>query len=98
MLYIDKKFCIMRYSILLAYTTKQEENNVGRDKRGFGSNYGQNDVIINGLIEKMTLFDDNLMSLVFGQNIETTELLLRVIMERDIKVIDVRGQDELKIQ
>ena len=44
----------------------------------------------------MTLFDDNLMSLVFGQNIETTELLLRVIMERDIKVIDVRGQDELK--
>ena len=44
----------------------------------------------------MTLFDDNLMSLVFGQNIETTELLLRVIMERDIKVIDVKGQDELK--
>ena len=35
MLYIDKKFCIMRYSILPAYTTKQEENNVGRDKRGF---------------------------------------------------------------
>ncbi len=53
MLYIDKKFCIMRYSILLAYTTKQEENNVGRDKKEvFGSNYGQNDVIINGLIEK----------------------------------------------
>ena len=97
MLYIDKKFCIMRYSILLAYTTKQEENNVGRDKkRFFGSNYTRNDVIINGLIDKMTLFDDNLMSLVFGQNIETTELLLRVIMERDIKVIDVRGQDELK--
>ena len=35
MLYIDKKFRIMRYSILPAYTTKQEENNVGRDKRGF---------------------------------------------------------------
>lgn len=68
----------------------------GETKEVFGSNYGQNDVIINGLIDKMTLFDDNLMSLVFGQNIETTELLLRVIMERDIKVIDVRGQDELK--
>ena len=66
MLYIDKRFRIMRYYILPAHTTKQEENNVGRDKRGF------------------------------GQNIETTELLLRVIMERDIKVIDVRGQDELK--
>ena len=68
----------------------------GETKEVLGSNYGQNDVIINRLIDKMTLFDDNLMSLVFGQNIETTELLLRVIMERDIKVIDVRGQDELK--
>ena len=27
---------------------------------------------------------------------DLAELLLRVIMERDIKVIDVRGQDELK--
>ena len=68
----------------------------GETKEVLGSNYVQNDVIINRLIDKMTLFDDNLMSLVFGQNIETTELLLRVIMERDIKVIDVRGQDELK--
>ena len=68
----------------------------GETKEVLDSNYGQNDVIINRLIDKMTLFDDNLMSLVFGQNIETTELLLRVIMERDIKVIDVRGQDELK--
>jgi hypothetical protein len=68
----------------------------GETKEVLGSNYVQNDVIINRLIDKMTLFDDNLMSLVFGQNIETTELLLRVIMERDIKVIEVRGQDELK--
>ena len=36
MLYIDKKFSIMRYYILPAHTTKQEENNVGRDKRSFG--------------------------------------------------------------
>ena len=57
----------------------------GETKEVLDSNYGQNDVIINRLIDKMTLFDDNLMSLVFGQNIETTELLLRVIMERDIK-------------
>ena len=53
----------------------------GETKEVFGSNYGQNDVIINGLIDKMTLFDDNLMSLVFGQNIETTELLFRVMLE-----------------
>ena len=48
----------------------------GETKEVLDSNYGQNDVIINRLIDKMTLFDDNLMSLVFGQNIETTELLL----------------------
>ena len=36
MLYIDKRFRIMRYYILPAHTTEQEENNVGRDKRGFG--------------------------------------------------------------
>ena len=67
----------------------------GETKEVLGSNYVQNDVIINRLIDKMTLFDDNLASLVFGQNIETTELLLRVIMERQ-RSYDVRGQDELK--
>lgn len=31
-----ERFRIMRYYILPACTTKQEENNVGRDKRSFG--------------------------------------------------------------
>lgn len=60
------------------------------------SGEAQNDVIINRLIDKMTLFDDNLMSLVFGQNIEDAEQLLHIIMERNIKVVSVEGQDEFK--
>ena len=68
----------------------------GETKEILDNNGVQNDVIVNRLIDNMTLFDDNLMSLVFGQNIEATELLLRVIMERDIEVVSVQGQDEFK--
>lgn len=68
----------------------------GETKEILDNNGVQNDVIVNRLIDNMTLFDDNLMSLVFGQNIEATELLLRVIMERNIEVVSVQGQDEFK--
>ena len=51
---------------------------------------------VNKIIDDMTLFDDDLMSHVFDNNIEATELLLRIILEEDIKVISVIGQDELK--
>ena len=68
----------------------------GETKEILDNNGVQNDVIVNRLIDNKTLFDDNLMSLVFGQNIEATELLLRVIMERDIEVVSVQGQDEFK--
>ena len=51
---------------------------------------------VNKLVDDMTLFDDDLMSHVFDKNIEATELLLRIILEEDIKVIRVDGQDELK--
>ena len=38
-------------------------------------------------IEKLGLLDDNLMTLVFHRNIEATELLLNVILQRsDLKV------------
>ena len=48
-------------------------------------------------IDDLTLFDDDLMSKVFDENIEATELLLQIILERkDIKVITVKGQVELK--
>ena len=51
---------------------------------------------INKLIDGLTLFDDDLMSRVFDKNIEATELLLRIILERKIKVISVNGQEEMK--
>ena len=43
----------------------------------------------------LTLFDDDLMSRVFDNNIEATELLLRIIFKRQIKVVKARGQEEI---
>ena len=51
---------------------------------------------IAAIIDDMTLFDDDLMSLVFDKNIPATELILRIILGRDIKVVSVRGQVEKK--
>lgn len=52
---------------------------------------------ISQIVSNLTLFDDDLMSLVFDHNIEATNLLLRIILERDdINVIDVVGQRELE--
>ena len=48
-------------------------------------------------IDDLTLFDDDLMSRVFDGNIEATELLLKIILERDdIKVLRVKGQVDMK--
>lgn len=48
-------------------------------------------------IGKLSLMDDNLMTLVFDRNIEATELLLNVILERnDLRVLEVVGQREYK--
>ncbi len=45
------------------------------------------------LIDDFTLFDDTLMSMVFVDNIPATELLLKIILQRDdIEVISVTGQ------
>jgi len=51
---------------------------------------------VNALIDKMTLFDDALMSYVFDDNIPATEELLRIILGHDIHVESVKGQEELK--
>jgi hypothetical protein len=52
---------------------------------------------VNKIIDDMSLFDDDLMSLVFDANIEATELLLKIILKQeDIKVISVTGQRELE--
>lgn len=59
-------------------------------------NFKQDNTAVNKLVDGLTLFDDDLMSRVFDKNIEATEFILRIILERDIKVIRVDGQDELK--
>lgn len=51
---------------------------------------------VNVVVDKLTLFDDELMSRVFDKNIEAAELVLRIIFGRDIRIISVDGQDELK--
>ena len=60
------------------------------------SRIGEEKISVNELVDKLTLFDDDLMSRVFDNNIEATELILRIILGRDIKVISVDGQDEIK--
>ncbi len=48
-------------------------------------------------IDELTLFDDDLMSKVFDGNIEATQLLLKIVLQRDdIKVVSVKGQVDMK--
>ena len=51
---------------------------------------------IDAVVAGLTLFDDDLMSRVFDSNIKATELVLSIILGRDIKVISVIGQDNMK--
>ena len=51
---------------------------------------------VNSLVDTLTLFDDELMARVFDSNAEATELVLRLILGRNIKVISVNGQEEIR--
>ena len=49
------------------------------------------------IVDNLTLFDDDLMSMVFDGNVSAAELLLKIILKReDIEVISVVGQKELE--
>ena len=49
------------------------------------------------IIDNLTLFDDDLMSMVFDGNLPAAELLLRIILKRDdLQIISVIGQKELE--
>ena len=57
----------------------------------------QDNRTVEQIVDNMDLFDDDLMSMVFDDNIEATELLLRIILKRDdIEVISVAGQREFQ--
>lgn len=52
---------------------------------------------IEKIVDNLTLFDDDLMTMVFDKNVPATELLLRVILaDPDIKVKRVKGQEFIK--
>lgn len=51
---------------------------------------------IESLIDNLTLFDDDLMSRVFDKNTEAVELVLQIILNREIHVEQVIAQEEMK--
>ena len=52
---------------------------------------------LNKIIDGLSLLDDDFMSIVFDRNIEATEFLLNIILERDdMEVIEVIGQREYR--
>ena len=56
-----------------------------------------NEQEVNKTVDGFTLFDDDFMSVVFDRNIEATEFLLNIILERDdMEVVEVIGQREYK--
>ena len=58
---------------------------------------GQGTRDVEKIVDDMTLFDDDLMSMVFDRNTEAAELLLRIILKcDDIRVISVVGQREFQ--
>lgn len=56
----------------------------------------QNKAEVEKIVENLTLFDDDLMSRVFDQNIPATELFLNIVLKQNVRVIRVVGQDEMK--
>ena len=51
---------------------------------------------IEKLVDNLTLMDDDLMSRVFDHNIPATQLLLRIILQENVEVVDVIGQEDMK--
>lgn len=43
---------------------------------------------VSSVVDELTLFDDDLMSRVFDNNIEATELVLRIILHRELNILN----------
>ena len=52
--------------------------------------------IVEKMVDDMTLFDDDLMSKVFDQNIPATKLLISTILNKNVDVIKSKGQWDMK--
>lgn len=59
----------------------EEDKNI---VNGEGQPEQQDEAKVNKIVDDLTLFDDDLMSLVFDENIPATQLVLRIILNRDI--------------
>ena len=80
----------------MEYAENTDSSENAQNKEGTEAVPSLDRQLINRLIDRMTLFDDDLMSRVFDKNIAATELLLRIILGRKLKVISADGQVELK--
>ena len=58
-----------------------------------GEEIRQDTRTVGQIVDSMSLFDDDLMSMVFDGNIEATELLLKIIL----KIILIKPLQQLKI-
>ena len=77
----------MRKKVKKVRETAQEKEKKAREKRAK----------IMEQIQQFRLFDDNFMTKCFEDNIECTELVLQIIMEKsDLKVIEARTQYTIK--
>ena len=57
----------------------------------------QDNKTVEQIVDDMTLFDDDLMSMVFDGNVEATGLLLKIVLKReDVVIISVVGQREFQ--
>lgn len=62
-----------------------------------GEEIRQDSRTVEQIVDGMSLFDDDLLSMVFDANIEATELLLKIILKQDdIQVVSVVGQREFQ--
>ena len=51
---------------------------------------------VDAIIDNMCLMDDDLMSRVFDENIEATQILIRTILQTDVEVVESKGQWDMK--
>ncbi len=62
-------------------------------KRKSASEYSET---IRKTVENMSLMDDDLMSHVFDRNIPAAQLVIRTILNQEVDVITVSGQEDMK--
>ena len=51
---------------------------------------------VEAIIDDMCLMDDDLMSRVFDENIEATQILIKTILQEEVDVVESKGQWDIK--